>query len=303
MWSPRRRRLTLAGQFLVLQLVVIAVVLAIVAVISLNQSTASFAADRGAQMRSVAEDLAELDKAAGLGELVAELEQRAEAQHAPTVEGVTLASLHAAKGLEWDVVFLVGLVDGTMPIQHAETPEEVEEERRLLYVGVTRARRTLQLSWALARAAGGRKSRRRSRFLNGLAPDALPMNRAGGKTAPGRCRFCGGPVRTPLEIKSGRCENCPSTADPELVDELKAWRKNLAGEKSVPPYVVFTDATLYAIAERCPTDDAALLAIPGIGRSKLDLYGADVQRLVVASVQRTTATVSTTEKISVRTSR
>ncbi|WP_111766242.1 ATP-dependent DNA helicase UvrD2 [Nakamurella deserti] len=251
---------------------------------------------------SVAEDLAEADRTAGLGELVTELEQRAESQHAPTVEGVTLASLHAAKGLEWDVVFLVGLVDGTMPIQHAESPEEVEEERRLLYVGVTRARRTLHLSWALARAAGGRKTRRRSRFLNGLAPDALPMNRAGGRTAPGRCRFCGGPVRTPLEIKSGRCENCPSTADPELVDELKAWRKNLAGEKSVPPYVVFTDATLYAIAERCPTDDAALLAIPGIGRSKLDLYGADVQRLVVASVQRATASVPTAEKISVRTS-
>ncbi|MEP6981420.1 MAG: 3'-5' exonuclease, partial [Nakamurella sp.] len=238
---------------------------------------------------SVAEDLAELDRGASLPELVAELEQRADAQHAPTVDGVTLASLHAAKGLEWDVVFLVGLTDGTMPIQHAETPEEVEEERRLLYVGVTRARSTLQLSWSLARAVGGRKTRRRSRFLNGLAPDALPMNRAGGRTAPGRCRFCGGPVRTPLEIKSGRCENCPSTADPELVDGLKAWRKALAADKSVPPYVVFTDATLYAIAERCPTDDAAMLAIPGIGRSKLDLYGADVQRLVVASAQRTTA--------------
>ena len=109
---------------------------------------------------------------------MAELDQRAEAQHAPTVDGVTLASLHAAKGLEWDAVFLVGLVDGTLPIQHAETPEAVEEERRLLYVGVTRAGTRLALSWALSRHQGGRKSRRRSRFLTGLAPDAAP-DRAG----------------------------------------------------------------------------------------------------------------------------
>ncbi|AZI58406.1 ATP-dependent helicase [Nakamurella antarctica] len=95
----------------------------------------------------VAEGLADADPQAGLGELVAELNQRAEAQHAPTVEGVTLASLHAAKGLEWEAVFLVGLTDGTMPIQHAETPEEVEEERRLFYVGVTRAKQQLFLSW------------------------------------------------------------------------------------------------------------------------------------------------------------
>ena len=249
---------------------------------------------------SVAEALAEHDPAAGLPELVAELEQRSEAQHAPTVEGVTLASLHAAKGLEWDAVFLVGLTDGTMPIQHAETPEEVEEERRLLYVGVTRARRVLFLSWAQARAAGGRKTRRRSRFLSGLAPESLPTNKNGGRAAAGRCRFCGGPVISPLEVKSGRCAKCPSTADPDLVDELKAWRKTLATDKSVPPYVVFTDATLFAIAERCPTDDASLLAIPGIGRTKLDTYGSDVLRLVIGSVQRATADQ---QKISSKSSR
>ncbi|MEO6205554.1 MAG: ATP-dependent helicase, partial [Mycobacteriales bacterium] len=87
-----------------------------------------------------------------LPDFVAELEERAAAQHAPTVDGVTLASLHAAKGLEWDAVFLVGLVDGTLPLVHADTAAAVEEERRLLYVGVTRAREHLMLSWALARS-------------------------------------------------------------------------------------------------------------------------------------------------------
>jgi DNA helicase-2/ATP-dependent DNA helicase PcrA len=89
--------------------------------------------------------------------LVAELDQRAEAAHAPTVQGVTLASLHAAKGLEWDAVFLVGLTDTTMPIQHATTPDQIAEERRLLYVGMTRARERLALSWALARLPGQRR--------------------------------------------------------------------------------------------------------------------------------------------------
>ena len=84
-------------------------------------------------------------------DLVAELDARADAQHAPTVQGVTLASLHSAKGLEWDVVFLVGLTDTTVPIQHATTPAQLAEERRLLYVGITRAREQLALSWALAR--------------------------------------------------------------------------------------------------------------------------------------------------------
>ena len=91
---------------------------------------------------------------ATLSDLVAELDERAAAQHAPTVQGVTLASLHAAKGLEWDAVFLVGLTEGMMPITYAKTDEQVEEERRLLYVGVTRARLHLSLSWALVALPG-----------------------------------------------------------------------------------------------------------------------------------------------------
>ena len=226
---------------------------------------------------TVAEELADADPTATLATLAAELDQRAEAQHAPTVEGVTLASLHAAKGLEWDAVFLVGLTDGTLPIQHAESPEEIEEERRLLYVGVTRARTRLALSWALSRTENGRRTRRRSRFLTGLAPDTATP---GPRGAPGRCRICGGRLLTPAQVKIGRCANCPSSADPELVDALRTWRKSRSAEASVPAFVVFSDATLLAIAERRPTDNAALLAIPGIGRAKLDAYGSDVIGIV-----------------------
>jgi len=226
---------------------------------------------------TVAEELADADPTANLLTLASELDQRAEAQHAPTVEGVTLASLHAAKGLEWDAVFLVGLTDGTLPIQHAETPEEIEEERRLFYVGVTRARTRLAMSWAQSRAEGGRRTRRRSRFLTGIAPDSATPSPRG---APGRCRLCGGRLVTPAQVKIGRCASCPSSADPELVDALRTWRKAKSTEASVPAFVVFSDATLMAIAERRPTDSAALLAIPGIGRSKLDAYGQDVIGIV-----------------------
>ncbi|MBA3525114.1 MAG: HRDC domain-containing protein, partial [Geodermatophilaceae bacterium] len=226
----------------------------------------------------LAGDLADALPDAGLPAFVAELEERASAQHAPTVQGVTLASLHAAKGLEWDAVFLVGLTDGTMPLQHATTEEEVEEERRLLYVGITRAREHLQLSWAASRAAGGRRARRPSRFLPSTAVADRPT--AGRtRTAP-VCRICGQPLRLASERTMRRCAECPADYDEALFERLRTWRSAQAGERKVPAYVVFSDATLTAIAQARPSSVPQLLAVPGIGSTKLDLYGDDVLALV-----------------------
>ncbi|WP_313022548.1 ATP-dependent DNA helicase UvrD2 [Mobilicoccus sp.] len=248
----------------------------------------------------LAVDLVRTTPGARMRDLVADLDERAAAQHAPTVQGVTLASLHAAKGLEWDVVFLVGASEGLIPISMAEGVEAVEEERRLLYVGLTRARRELCVSWALARAPGGAGTRRPSRFLGPAASvlgDGARASRGGGPrpgsaAAGGRrpaqrrgsrpvvCVGCGVQLDTASDRTRGRCEDCPPTYDEELFARLRTWRLEVATAAKVPPYVVFTDATLEAVARHRPTDRAMLSRIRGVGARKLGLYGDDVLAVV-----------------------
>ncbi|SCG36286.1 ATP-dependent DNA helicase, Rep family [Micromonospora echinaurantiaca] len=217
-----------------------------------------------------------------------ELARRAAAQHVPTVDGVTLASLHSAKGLEWDAVFLVGLAEGTLPTTYAKTVEQVEEERRLLYVGITRAREWLWLSYAAARSPGGR-ARRPSRFLPQLDRSGGGAERAGARPARRTerrrtqivsCRICGATLLAGPDRKLGRCATCPSDIDEELHARLHEWRSRVAGAQKVPAYVVFTDATLTALAERRPGRPEELIAIAGIGPRKLGLYGESVLALV-----------------------
>lgn len=224
-----------------------------------------------------------------LAAFVQELQERATAQHAPTVQGVTLASLHSAKGLEWDAVFLVGLSEGLMPISFADTPETVDEERRLLYVGITRAREFLSFSWSTSRTPGGRASRRPSRFLDGLRPGTAVGQASGGSilpkktrktAAPSVCRVCGKSLSTGAERKLGRCSSCPAGYDENMFDDLRAWRLEEATSAEVPAFVVFTDATLMAIAEAEPATLEDLATLPGVGPSKLERYGEAVLEIV-----------------------
>ena len=226
-----------------------------------------------------------------LQDFVAELEERAAAQHAPRVQGVTLASLHSAKGLEWDAVFLVGLSEGLMPISFADTAEAVDEERRLLYVGITRAREHLALSWSTARTPGGRANRKPSRFLDGLRPrtdrdagrtagPAKPSRRK--VTGPAKCRSCGALLTTGAERKVGRCGDCPVTYEEATFEALREWRREAASEAGIPAFVVFTDATLVAIAEDRPPSLNRLATLPGVGPSKLEKYGEAVLKVLEA---------------------
>ncbi len=193
-------------------------------------------------------------------EFVEHLGERAQAQHAPAVEGVTLTTMHAAKGLEWDAVFIVGCSEGLMPISLAEAPEAVEEERRLLYVAVTRAREHVMLSFARSRKTGGRASRKRTRFLERWWPEAgrAPQRRvkAAGKVA---------------DLDADQAH---------LFEALRAWRLDLASESSKPAYTVLTDASLVEIAQQRPSTIGALASVRGVGASKLDQFGAQILRVV-----------------------
>ncbi|MCW3839396.1 ATP-dependent DNA helicase UvrD2 [Micromonospora yasonensis] len=236
-------------------------------------------------------EAAAIERPVTLADFNEELARRAAQQHVPTVEGVTLASLHSAKGLEWDAVFLVGLAEGTLPTAYAKTPEQVEEERRLLYVGITRAREWLWLSYAAARSPGGR-ARRPSRFLPQLDRSGGGTERAGAgaarrterrRTQVVSCRICGATLLAGADRKLGRCPTCPSDIDEELYERLREWRQRVAGAQKVPAYVVFTDATLTALAERKPGRTEELIAIAGIGPRKLGLYGDTVLALVAGA--------------------
>lgn len=240
-------------------------------------------------LAGLADQIVAASPGARLGDLVRELDERIAAQHAPSVEGVTLASLHAAKGLEWEAVVIAGCSDGLIPITMAQLGEEIEEERRLLYVGLTRARRELHLTWARARTPGNAPTRRTSRFLDGLlGTDSGPAAPAGGRRSraaakPAKqavCRVCGAPLSSAAERTTRRCGTCPPTYDEATYEALRTWRGLVAKAASVPAYVVFTDATLTAIAEQAPSTDADFVAIPGVGQRKLTAYAEQVRAVL-----------------------
>lgn len=238
---------------------------------------------------ALADDLAAENPGASLAHVVVHVNARAERLHPPQGAAVTLSTLHAAKGLEWDAVALIGVQEGTLPIALATRPEQIAEEGRLLYVGLTRARRHLLVSWARSRRSGG-ASRRPSRFLDGLqgrgrAVDRVPRGasrvrqpRDTALTAP--CRVCALPLRSGAERKLKRHRNCEPGYDEGTFRRLTDWRRDEAGRRSLPPFCIFTDATLMAIAEQRPEDEAGLRAVPGVGRAKCEQYAAAVLTLL-----------------------
>ncbi|MEX2458157.1 MAG: ATP-dependent DNA helicase UvrD2, partial [Actinomycetota bacterium] len=167
--------------------------------------------------------------------------------------GVQLLTYHRAKGLEFDAVFLPRLLDGEIPFRSGRSRAPVEEELRLLYVGVTRARTHLAMTWPLGTKAG------RTPFLDGLVRESAVER-----------------TRAPRE----RVEPVPGAGG--TFEALKRWRLERSKADGVPAYVVFHDATLATIAERRPGSHAELRSVPGIGPAKLERYGDEVLAVVAA---------------------
>ena len=202
---------------------------------------------------------------ATVADYLAELARRDAVESEAGGDGVTLSTLHRAKGLEWDAVFLPQLEEGTLPIrQSSSDADALAEERRLLYVGITRARRHLVLSWAGSRVgAKGPARARPSRFIAELWPNAVarPAPKPGSAVAT-------------FEL---------SAADEPLLAKLIEWRRERARADGVPAYVVADNKTLAAIAVRRPSDAAGLLAVPGIGQRKVAGYGDEILEIVGSS--------------------
>lgn len=199
---------------------------------------------------------------------VAELDERVAYQVEPDKAGVELATIHAAKGLEWDAVFLVGVAEGLLPISYAKTAAAREEERRLLYVAITRARDLLTVSWARSRGADGRGKRKRSHLLDGIWPEearvGAPKKRA----------------RASTRALNQAFEEEASPQAIELFGRLKAWRLEVSRQAGVPPFAVFTDQTLRDIAQAMPKNTTQLRIIRGIGDVKVQRFAAPVLALV-----------------------
>ena len=199
---------------------------------------------------------------------VAELDERVAYQVEPDKAGVELATIHAAKGLEWDAVFLVGVAEGLLPISYAKTAAAREEERRLLYVAITRARDLLTVSWARSRGADGRGKRKRSHLLDGIWPEearvGAPKKRA----------------RASTRALNQAFEEEASPQAIELFGRLKAWRLEVSRQAGVPPFAVFTDQTLRDIAQAMPKNTTQLRIIRSIGDVKVQRFAAPVLALV-----------------------
>ena len=155
--------------------------------------------------------------------------------------GVHLLTYHRAKGLEFEAVFLPLLEDRELPARQARGEDAVAEERRLLYVGITRAKRHLFLS----RAAKGRPSR----FLGELGLR---------------------PARTGDEASR------PEAGEDPVFDLLRRWRRERAQADGIPAFVVFHDRTLAEIARRRPGSAGELAEVAGVGPAKLERYGEEV---------------------------
>jgi DNA helicase-2/ATP-dependent DNA helicase PcrA len=197
---------------------------------------------------------------------------------------VALCTFHRAKGLEWQEVWVAGLEQGLVPIGSATTPEEQEEERRLLYVSLTRASDGLHCSWCRQRTFGVRTVHRTpSPWLQLLERCFVPTSSQSWRQVLSEQRGAlrDASRRDRRKIRLARPPGWPE-ADEDLVAAIREWRRETARASGVPAYVVLHDATVDALASLRPRTTEELLAVPGLGPVKANRYGPSILSLIAA---------------------
>ena len=197
---------------------------------------------------------------------------------------ITLATIHATKGLEWENVFIMGASDGLLPYVQADSDAEIAEELRLFYVAITRAKEKLFITWARSRDTGG-KDRIKSRFLTKIDTETLTKANDETEFAPSkqrhnykkelmRCTICDKALVSATEIILQRCKICPSPTPQEYLTAGLEWRSNQAVVDDIPEFLVLSNAALEAFVDAlyAAKSEEACILIPGVGVDKCAKY-------------------------------
>ena len=223
-----------------------------------------------AELRRLAEEYLALDPAAKSNSFVLWLKSQSQNLYEINDDAVEISTFHRSKGLEWPVVHVAGLEQGLVPIAHAKDSNAVAEERRLLYVALTRAKDRILCSWADNRHFSGNKRKRDP------SPWLFNIERA--------IQNLDKPLTQKEQInkvKSARRKKTKNDLpETQQVRKLKEWRLSVSRASDVPAFVIFNDETLLDLVEVQPSNLEELLKIKGIGPVKAERYGKEILELV-----------------------
>jgi len=247
--------------------------------------TAEGSDDRAANievLQRLARDYAALVPIPSVGGFMSWLSTSTGSDDLGTSDAVEITTFHAAKGLEWPVVHLAGLEDGLVPIGHARDHGAQQEERRLLYVAVTRAEEALHCTWSAQRTFGERTvARRRSPYLDEIEAAGALGGAPSTSSGPRRTASQGDRQRTRVRrTRDGRAAATFDGADAELHDRLRSWRSDRSRAARVPAYTVFNDETLAELVTHRPATEQGLLAIRGLGPIKVNRFGPELLAII-----------------------
>ncbi len=223
-----------------------------------------------AELRRLAEEYLALDPAAKSDSFVLWLKSQSQNLYEINDDAVEISTFHRSKGLEWSVVHVAGLEQGLVPIAHAKDSNAIAEERRLLYVALTRAKDRILCSWANNRHFSGNKRKRDP------SPWLFNIERA--------IQNLDKPLTQKEQItkvKSARRKKTKNDLpETQQVKDLKEWRLSMSRASDVPAFVIFNDETLRDLVDVQPTNLDELLRIKGIGPVKAERYGKEIIELV-----------------------